>query len=125
MTAIQATKTYLLLTKPRIIMGNAITAAAGFALASKSVFDLQLFIAMLLGLAMIIGSACVFNNFIDRNADEKMDRTKGRALVQGAISGQNALVFAICLGVAGAFMLAVQVNLLAACAALFGFFVYV
>jgi heme o synthase len=122
---ISLTKTYVHLTKPGIIGGNAITAAAGFSLASRGSFDVRLFLAMLLGLAMIIGSACVFNNYIDRKADEKMARTKDRALAKGEVSAQSAVIFAIFLCVAGALLLAIYVNLLAAGAALFGFFVYV
>ena len=37
-------KAYLSLIKPGIIMGNAITAAGGFALASKGHFDFALFL---------------------------------------------------------------------------------
>jgi protoheme IX farnesyltransferase len=118
-------KAYISLTKPRILMGNVITAAAGFGLAVTGAWDVRLFLAMLLGLAMVMGSACVLNNFIDRNADEKMARTKDRALAKGEIPVKNAILFASFLGLAGAFVLAIYVNLLAAAAALFGFFVYV
>ena len=74
---------YYLLTKPGIIMGNLVTLAAGFLLASKGMIDFRLFFATLLGLAFIMASACVFNNYIDRQIDKKMERTKNRALVKG------------------------------------------
>lgn len=120
-----ATKTYCLLTKPGIIMGNAITTAAGFALASKGHFDIWLFLVALVGVSLVIASACVFNNYIDREADRKMKRTKNRALAKGLISTQGALLFAILLGVSGTLLLALLTNLLTMAIALFGFFVYV
>ena len=69
-------KAYVSLTKPGIIMGNAITAVSGFALASKGHFDLSLFFATLIGLSLIIASGCAFNNYIDRKADQKMPSNK-------------------------------------------------
>ena len=45
-------KTYIKLTKPGIIMGNAITAAAGFMLASRNYFNPWLFLAALGGLSL-------------------------------------------------------------------------
>jgi len=116
---------YYLMTKPGIILGNLITVAAGFLLASKGKIDVWLFVATLLGLAFIIASACVFNNYIDRQNDKKMKRTKNRALVTGLISGSNALVFATFLGVIGNLILFVYTNLLALIVADVGFFVYV
>ncbi|HSX26517.1 MAG TPA: heme o synthase [Chlamydiales bacterium] len=118
-------KTYYLLTKPGIIMGNAITTISGFFLASQGHFDLWLFIATLIGLPSVIASACVFNNYIDRHADAKMARTKNRALVKGLISGRSALLFAIFLGLFGFTILALYTNLLAVAIAALGFFVYV
>lgn len=118
-------KTYLLLTKPGIIMGNAITTVAGFLLASKGQVDFGLFLATLAGLSLIIASACVFNNYIDRDIDALMARTKKRALVKGLISGQKAIIFATLLGLGGTAILGLYTNTLALFVALGGFFVYV
>jgi protoheme IX farnesyltransferase len=118
-------KEYLLLTKPGIIMGNAITTAGGFALASRGHFNIFLFLVTLIGISLIIGSACVFNNYIDRELDRKMARTKNRALAKGVIPTQNAMIFATFLGCLGLFFLAYFVNALALSIALFGFFMYI
>lgn len=117
-------KTYYMLTKPGIIMGNIITTAAGFALASKGQIDYLLFLETLLGLAFVIASAGVFNNYLDRVMDSKMARTKDRALVTGRISEKNALLFASALGIIGIVILAYFTNLLTLALALTGFLVY-
>lgn len=116
---------YYLLTKPGIILGNLFTVAAGFLLASKGKMDIGLFLATLLGIALIMASACVFNNYIDRPLDKKMKRTKNRALVTGLISDRNALIFAVFLGVLGGVVLFWYTNPLTVGIAALGFFVYV
>lgn len=116
---------YYLLTKPGIIMGNLITVAAGFLLASQGAIDVWLFCQTMLGLALIMASGCVFNNYIDRHIDSKMERTKNRALVTGLISGKRALGFAVFLGILGNAVLYFTTNLLTLAIADFGFFVYV
>jgi len=116
---------YYLLIKPGIILGNLITFAAGFLLASQGVFDLQLFLMTLLGLALIIASACVFNNYIDRHIDRKMDRTKDRPLASGAVSNYSALLFGTVLGIAGNIVLYSFTNLLTTLVADTGFIIYV
>lgn len=118
-------KTYYKLAKPGIVMGNAITIVGGFALASKGHFNYPLFFATLIGLSLIIGSACIFNNYIDRIRDQKMERTKNRALVTGSISIRNALIYASILGSFGFFLLGYYTNLLTLTIASIGFFVYV
>ncbi len=117
-------KTYYLLTKPGIIMGNLITTAGGFALASKGRIDPWLFALLLLGLGPVIASACVFNNYIDRISDAKMARTQNRALARGLIAPWKAILFAIALGLFGIAVLS-RTNYLAAATAAFGFFIYV
>lgn len=113
-----------MLTKPGIILGNAITTAGGFALASKGHIDLWLFLITLLGLSLIVASAGVFNNYIDRYADALMARTRNRPLVKGAISSVRALVFATALGLAGAILLGIYTNLLTVAVAIAGFLIY-
>lgn len=119
------TRTYCLLTKPGIIFGNVITTVGGFTLASKGKFNFWLFLATIIGLSLVIASACVFNNYIDRDLDKKMSRTKNRALALGLISEQRAIIFAIFLGLTGTLLLFLFTNLLTVSIALFGFFVYV
>jgi protoheme IX farnesyltransferase len=118
-------KSYVALTKPGIIMGNLITAASGFILASKGSIDPMLFIAALVGLSLVIASACVFNNYLDRKSDQKMARTQNRPLVLGTISVKNALVFASALLLLGTSILAVYTHMLTTVLALLGFFGYV
>lgn len=118
-------KHYCLLTKPGILFGNGVNALAGFALASRYGFDPLLFFFMLLGLTFVIGSACVFNNYIDREIDAKMIRTRNRPFVRGVVSVKGALVFGASLGLAGILALTVSVNPLSATIAALGFGVYV
>lgn len=116
---------YYLITKPGIVLGNLITVAAGFLLASKGNLHLPIFIATLLGLGLIMASACVFNNYIDKPLDQKMERTKKRPLVIGSISDKKALIFAFSLGGLGFALLFFMTNWIATLTAFFGFFVYV
>lgn len=118
-------KTYFQLAKPGIIFGNALTAAGGFLLASQRPFNFWLFGAMLFGLSCIIGSACAFNNYIDRDIDKEMNRTRERALPKRLVTVQNALIFATVLGFIGLFILLEYTNTLTAVLSLFGFFAYV
>jgi protoheme IX farnesyltransferase len=118
-------KAHIILTKPGIILGNVITTAGGFALASRGHLDYGLFLFTLIGLSFVIASSCVFNNYIDRHVDAKMARTKNRALAQGAISSKNALIFGVLLGLIGAGVLFFYTNILTLSIALAGFFIYV
>lgn len=116
---------YYLLTKPGIVFGNLLTFVAGFVLGGRGDFNIGLFLAALIGLAFIMASGCVCNNYIDREADGKMARTKQRPLVQGIISGKNALAFAAALFSIGSILLIAYVNWLAFSLTCIGFFVYV
>jgi protoheme IX farnesyltransferase len=120
-----AIRSYALLTKPGIMMGNAITVAGGFFLASRGNIDWALFFFVVVGLCLLIASSCVFNNIIDRESDAKMQRTSKRGLATGEISVRPAFFFASILGGFGIFCLAFFTNLTTLFVALFGFFVYV
>ncbi|MBS0651489.1 MAG: protoheme IX farnesyltransferase [Verrucomicrobia bacterium] len=118
-------KSYCLLAKPGIILGNVITTAGGFALASKGHIDFLLFLATMIGLSCVIGSACAFNNYIDRESDRKMSRTKNRPLARGEISVRKALIFAVVLCAVGVAVLGMFTNLRTLSIAIFGFLAYV
>jgi protoheme IX farnesyltransferase len=124
-TAGEKIRLYYSLTKPRVTYGNAITAVAGFLLASRGNIDGWLFLALTVGMTLVIASACVLNNYLDQDIDAKMTRTKTRALVQGALPGRNAVIFSIALGVAGILILFLFTNLLTTIVGIFGFVVYV
>ncbi len=79
----------------------------------------------LLGSSLIVASACVFNNYIDRNIDDKMVRTKSRALVKKVIPTSSALVYATILGLIGFFVLAQFTNTLTVLMGCLGLFFYV
>lgn len=116
---------YYLMTKPGIIFGNLLTFAAGFLLGTKGSFNFLLFFETLLGLGLIIASACVFNNAIDRSLDQKMERTKKRALATGSISVKSALLFATFLGILGSALLLLFTSILTFLVTFSGFFIYV
>lgn len=99
-------KAYYRLTKPGIVYGNLLTAGAGFLLAARGVIDARLLLIFLAGIALVMASACVFNNILDRNIDKKMKRTKTRATVTGEISPTQAVIYGIILGSVGFVLLA-------------------
>ncbi len=107
---------YWKLVKPGIIMGNLITAMGGFFLGRGG----HGFVQMMVGLGFVIAAACVCNNYIDRESDQKMERTKNRPV----ISLTKMFVLASSLGLIG-FSILLTINMLTALIAFVGFFVYV
>lgn len=118
-------KEYYSLTKPGVLYGNALTAAAGFLFASQGHVDGWLFLALCSGMTLIIASACVLNNFLDQDIDSKMARTKSRALVAGKVRGRDAVILAVVLGVVGMAILYLYTNLLVLTVGLIGYIDYV
>ncbi len=116
---------YLTVTKPGIIMGNLISVAGGFLLASRGDVDGVLMLATLVGLSLVVASGCAINNVIDRDIDAKMARTQGRVTVTGEMSVMAALLHALVLAVLGFGALYWFTNTLALSFAVFGFVIYV
>ena len=106
-----AMKSYYQLTKPGIIRGNALHVLAGAFFASTMGVDWSIVIGVLVGTSLVIASACVANNYMDRGIDAKMKRTSKRPSVTGAVPVRYAAVFAGLLLIAGLGVLAVYTNL--------------
>lgn len=88
--------------KPGITLSNTLSAVAGFFLAASIVpFSFLAFIGGIGGVALIIASACVVNNVLDRDIDKRMKRTAKREVASGSISITKALIFATVLGLIG------------------------
>ncbi len=119
---------YFALTKPRIIELLLITTVPSMVLASGRWPGLWPVLATLIGGSLSAGGANALNNYVDRDIDQIMKRTRSRPLARQEVPPSNALVFGIALGVAGFVWLWVTTNLLAAAIAtaalLFYVFVY-
>jgi protoheme IX farnesyltransferase len=117
-------RTYYNLTKPGIIYGNALVAAAAFIFGSHTGINWMLFALTIVGLSFVIGGSCVFNNYYDRDIDARMERTKKRAFAAGKVTPMHALIFGFVLLLGGIALLSFT-SVLALGAALVGFIVYV
>ena len=116
---------YVSLTKPRVLGGNVLTTVAGFALASAGRYRILELIFVTVGTTLLIASACVVNNILDRDIDKSMARTRRRATVTGTVSVRSSAMFAVALGVAGLITLVRGTGLLVAAVGASGFVVYV
>lgn len=119
---------YLELTKPRIAVMVLVTAALGYYLGVIFTAEfpgwLPFFIAML-GTGMAGAGASALNQYIERDIDARMDRTRERPLPTGVISPPSALYFGVVLALAGCFLLLFEINLLTAFLTLQSTFLYV
>lgn len=122
---LETIKAYYRLTKPGVLYGNVLTAVAGFFLASAGVVDWWLFAAMLVGMTLVVGGACALNNYLDRDIDSVMERTKRRPSVTGAVSPRGMVLFAWSLFLVGTVVLAVGTNWLTVTIGVTGFVMYV
>jgi heme o synthase len=118
-------RAYVALTKPRIIELLLITTVPAMIYAARGIPSPALIWWTLLGGALTAGSANAINQYLERDLDERMNRTRRRPLPANAIVPENALVFGFALGVIGFAELALLVNLLAAFLALLAIAFYV
>lgn len=113
------------LTKPRIAFMVLITTFTGMWLATGGPPAWELMLFTLLGVGMASASSSAFNNYIDREIDQLMDRTRNRPLPAGRLPAWSALAVGSVLGVGSFALLMSSVNALTAWLALFTNFFYV
>ncbi len=114
MSAVLAiSRDYLELSKARIVMMVLITTAAGY-LAGAQRVDAIALLNVLLGTALVAAGTNALNQYVEREHDAKMRRTRLRPLPDGRITPANALVFSTLIAIAGTLYLGVMVNWLTA-----------
>jgi protoheme IX farnesyltransferase len=107
-------KSYVSLTKPRIIELLLVTTVPTMFLASNGWPDWYLVLATLIGGALAAGGANALNNVVDRDIDALMDRTAHRPLVTGKVPVRGAVALGITLSLLSVIWLVSQVNTLSA-----------
>jgi protoheme IX farnesyltransferase len=120
-------RAYVALTKPRIIELLLVTTIPTMVLAQRGVPSLWLMAAVIIGGTLAAGGANAINQYVDRDIDDLMRRTRHRPLPRHAVEPRHALLFGVVLSVASFAWLTLTVNLLSAllAASAIGFYVFV
>jgi protoheme IX farnesyltransferase len=101
---------YLALTKPRVVVMVLITTFVGFYLASSSGLAWLLLGHTLLGVALASGGTLALNQYLERDLDARMLRTKERPLPEGRLRPCAALGFGVAITATGLLYLTLLVN---------------
>jgi protoheme IX farnesyltransferase len=107
-------KYYWGMTKPGIMMMVLVTTALGFYFADHGFHQPFVLLWTLIGTALTCGGAAVLNQYLERDVDALMQRTKRRPIPTGIISAAQALGFGISIILIGLVVLCWKVNLLTA-----------
>jgi protoheme IX farnesyltransferase len=105
---------YFELTKPRVLLMVLITMLAGFYMGDGAAFDLIVALKALAGTALAAGGTLALNEYIERDFDAKMDRTRHRPLPSGRLRPSDGLIFGLVTTVVGILYLWFAVNPLTA-----------
>ena len=119
--AVRLMSPYIELTKPRITVFILMSTAVGFlcGIRGASHWTLITLLHTIVGTALIASGTAALNQWYEREADAKMNRTKARPIPSGRVSVRQALCFGGFLSVAGFVELSLGANLLTGLLGLF------
>ncbi|MCH8027742.1 MAG: protoheme IX farnesyltransferase [candidate division Zixibacteria bacterium] len=110
---------YIQLTKPTIMLLVVFTGSAALVVEGSFLAEPLKFLLVIIGLYMTGGCANALNQYLERDLDAKMERTKNRRpLPSGRLSPTKALIFSVSIGIGGVFLFAYFFNWLTALLAL-------
>jgi protoheme IX farnesyltransferase len=92
---------FFALTKPRVVLMVLITTAIGFYLGVQDTPDYLVLLHTLIGTALAGGGTLALNQYMEREADGKMQRTRLRPLPDGRLQAQDALIFGLFITLGG------------------------
>jgi heme o synthase len=101
---------YLALTKPRVVVMVLVTSFVGFYLASPGWFNWLLLCHTLIGVALASGGTLSLNQYLERDLDARMLRTKARPLPEGRLQPGEALGFGVAITASGLIYLTLLVD---------------
>jgi protoheme IX farnesyltransferase len=105
---------FLALTRPRVVVMVLVTTVVGFYLASVGALDSVRLLRTLFGMAFAAGGTLALNQYLERDVDARMRRTRLRPLPDGRLLPKQALVFGVAITGCGVLYLAFFVNVLSA-----------
>ena len=104
----------LALTKPRVVLMVLVTAVVGYYVGLAGPADWWRIVHLLIGTMLAAGGTLALNQYVERDVDALMDRTRMRPLPEGRLAPLEALLFGIAITLGGVMYLAALVNLLSA-----------
>lgn len=105
---------FLALTRPRVVVMVLVTTLVGFYLASVGAPDYVRLVHTLVGIALSAGGTLALNQYLERDVDARMERTRLRPLPDGRLQPIEALGFGVAITGVGLLYLALSVNVLSA-----------
>src|SRR5271167_2195822 len=105
---------YFELTKPRIVLMVLVTTLAGFYLGGRTGFDVTLALNLLAGTALAAGGTLALNQYVERDTDAMMDRTRHRPLPDMRMRPAEALMFGVVATAGGLVYLVLATNIFCA-----------
>ena len=105
---------YLELTKPRITLLVVLSSLAGFVMGSGAQVDFTGLLHVAVGIALLSSGIATLKQYLERDLDGRMNRTRRRPLPAGKLSANKALAFGIALSIIAEVYLAWFLNPLTA-----------
>jgi len=118
-SVVSTIRSYISLTKPTIVTSFTLTGSAALVMEESLVHQPLKFFLVLLAILFTAASANGLNQYLERDLDSRMERTRRRRpLPQAKIKPSNALLFSVVLGTLAILYLAIWINILSAAVAL-------
>jgi heme o synthase len=105
---------FLELAKPRVVLMVLVTAFVGFYLGSDTAPNYLRLLQTLFGTALAAGGTLALNQYLERDIDALMERTRRRPVPDGRVQPVEALWFGVLVTLAGLVYLAIAVNFISA-----------
>ncbi|HZX48929.1 MAG TPA: heme o synthase, partial [Nitrospirota bacterium] len=105
---------YLVLAKPGIVSLVMMSTLTGLCIASRGLPDLWITISVMTGIALATAGSAMLNNYVDRDIDAIMERTRSRALAVEAFTPRNTVITGILLVAFSVLYLLTDVNMITA-----------